>query len=149
MGHSESQALGFCVLVFILNSFSVLVPLLPPLSARCEQRPFTPARCEQAMLNFLLPDIFSSSEQFDEWFNPEDQGDGGSGEDVLHQLHKLLRPFLLRRLKKEVRAPRGWGMGSMPWGEGTSHRRPGQIRADVARCVGEARALALSFHRRM
>mmetsp|Transcript_39745 Transcript_39745/g.128643 ORF Transcript_39745/g.128643 Transcript_39745/m.128643 type:complete len:827 (+) Transcript_39745:2-2482(+) len=55
-----------------------------------------------AMLNFLLPDIFSSSEQFDEWFNPEDQGDGGSGEDVLHQLHKLLRPFLLRRLKKEV-----------------------------------------------
>ena len=30
MGHSESQALGFCVLVFILNSFSVLVPLLPP-----------------------------------------------------------------------------------------------------------------------
>ena len=102
-----------------------------------------------AMLNFLLPDIFSSSEQFDEWFNPEDQGDGGSGEDVLHQLHKLLRPFLLRRLKKEVRAPRGWGMGSMPWGEGTSHRRPGQIRADVARCVGEARALALSFHRRM
>ena len=55
-----------------------------------------------AMLNFLLPDIFSSSEQFDEWFNPEDKGDGGSGEDVLHQLHKLLRPFLLRRLKKEV-----------------------------------------------
>jgi SWI/SNF-related matrix-associated actin-dependent regulator of chromatin subfamily A member 5 len=24
-----------------------------------------------ALLNFLLPDIFSSSEQFDEWFNLE------------------------------------------------------------------------------
>lgn len=53
-----------------------------------------------SMLNFLLPDIFSSSDQFDEWFNPEDAG--GQTEDVLHQLHRLLRPFLLRRLKAEV-----------------------------------------------
>jgi SWI/SNF-related matrix-associated actin-dependent regulator of chromatin subfamily A member 5 len=53
-----------------------------------------------SMLNFLLPDIFSSSDQFDEWFNPNDAG--GQTEDVLHQLHRLLRPFLLRRLKSEV-----------------------------------------------
>ena len=25
------------------------------------------------MLNFLLPDVFESSQQFDEWFNPNDQ----------------------------------------------------------------------------
>ena len=56
-----------------------------------------------AMLNFLLPDIFTSSDQFDEWFNPEADGSGGSQpEDVLSQLHKILRPFLLRRLKADV-----------------------------------------------
>eukprot|EP00967_Tisochrysis_lutea_P064284 scaffold83210_cov27-Tisochrysis_lutea.AAC.2 len=53
-----------------------------------------------SMLNFLLPDIFSSSEQFDEWFNPDDAAE--QKEDVLHHLHRLLRPFLLRRLKAEV-----------------------------------------------
>jgi len=52
-----------------------------------------------AMLNFLLPDVFESSQQFDEWFNPDDQA---RPDDVLHQLHKILRPFLLRRLKADV-----------------------------------------------
>ena len=53
-----------------------------------------------AMLNYLLPDIFDSSDQFDDWFSL----DGGESkpEDVLSQLHKILRPFLLRRLKADV-----------------------------------------------
>merc|ERR1719506_3151093 len=52
-----------------------------------------------ALLNFLLPDIFSSAEKFDEWF----QIDSDSQKDeAVHQLHKLLRPFLLRRVKAEV-----------------------------------------------
>ena len=52
-----------------------------------------------ALLNFLLPDVFSSAEKFDEWF----QIDSDSQKDeAVHQLHKLLRPFLLRRVKAEV-----------------------------------------------
>ena len=54
-----------------------------------------------ALLNFLLPEVFSSSDQFDEWFSAAAQDDGGQDE-VVKQLHKVLRPFLLRRLKKEV-----------------------------------------------
>ncbi|KAJ9125389.1 hypothetical protein QFC22_000349 [Naganishia vaughanmartiniae] len=54
-----------------------------------------------ALLNFILPDVFSSSEDFDNWFkqkgdNPEDQ------DSVVQQLHKVLRPFLLRRVKADV-----------------------------------------------
>lgn len=52
-----------------------------------------------ALLNFLLPEIFSSAETFDEWF--QISGDNDQHE-VVQQLHKVLRPFLLRRLKSDV-----------------------------------------------
>ncbi|KAJ3026064.1 UNVERIFIED_CONTAM: hypothetical protein HDU68_006238 [Siphonaria sp. JEL0065] len=51
-----------------------------------------------ALLNFLLPDIFSSSEDFDNWFQNQD----GDQDQVVQQLHKVLRPFLLRRIKMDV-----------------------------------------------
>ncbi|CAM9610522.1 unnamed protein product, partial [Ascophyllum nodosum] len=54
-----------------------------------------------ALLNFLLPDVFSSSEQFDQWFNLEIE-DKEAKEQIIHQLHRILRPFMLRRLKAEV-----------------------------------------------
>lgn len=54
-----------------------------------------------ALLNFLLPDVFASSEQFDEWFNL-DVDDTAAKERIIGQLHKLLRPFMLRRLKVDV-----------------------------------------------
>ena len=54
-----------------------------------------------ALLNFLLPDVFSSSEQFDEWFNL-DVDDTEHKQRIIGQLHKLLRPFMLRRLKVDV-----------------------------------------------
>lgn len=54
-----------------------------------------------ALLNFLLPDVFSSSEQFDEWFNL-DVDDNEAKQRIISQLHKLLRPFMLRRLKADV-----------------------------------------------
>ncbi|GMI09136.1 hypothetical protein TrVE_jg12629 [Triparma verrucosa] len=54
-----------------------------------------------ALLNFLVPDVFSSSEQFDEWFNL-DIDDGESKKELIGQLHKILRPFMLRRLKADV-----------------------------------------------
>lgn len=49
-------------------------------------------------MNFLLPDVFSSSEVFDEWF----ENQGGDQKKVVEQLHKVLRPFLLRRIKSDV-----------------------------------------------
>eukprot|EP00606_Chrysophyceae_sp_TOSAG23-5_P000494 GSChrysophyteH2.ASY1.ANO1.908.1 assembled CDS len=54
-----------------------------------------------ALLNFLLPDVFSSSEQFDDWFNL-DVDDTEAKQRIIGQLHKLLRPFMLRRLKADV-----------------------------------------------
>ncbi|KAG0362278.1 SNF2 family N-terminal domain-containing protein [Gamsiella multidivaricata] len=51
-----------------------------------------------ALLNFLLPDVFSSSEDFDAWF----ENQGGDQDKVVQQLHKVLRPFLLRRIKSDV-----------------------------------------------
>lgn len=53
-----------------------------------------------ALLNFLLPDVFGDSDVFDEWFqqnnNEQDQ------ETVVQQLHTVLNPFLLRRVKADV-----------------------------------------------
>ena len=49
-----------------------------------------------ALLNFLLPDIFSSAEQFDEWFDL-DIDDEDAKKAMISQLHKVLRPFMLRR----------------------------------------------------
>ncbi|CAM9745440.1 unnamed protein product [Chrysoparadoxa australica] len=54
-----------------------------------------------ALLNFLLPDVFSSSEQFDSWFNLEIDDDAAK-ERMIKQLHKILKPFMLRRLKADV-----------------------------------------------
>ncbi|KAJ1628926.1 SNF2 family N-terminal domain-containing protein [Pavlovales sp. CCMP2436] len=54
-----------------------------------------------AMLNFLLPDIFSDATDFDAWFDVA----GKStlvGDSFVGKLHKILRPFLLRRLKADV-----------------------------------------------
>jgi len=54
-----------------------------------------------ALLNFLLPDVFSSSEQFDAWFNLSID-DSEAKQRMISQLHKILRPFMLRRLKQDV-----------------------------------------------
>jgi SWI/SNF-related matrix-associated actin-dependent regulator of chromatin subfamily A member 5 len=54
-----------------------------------------------ALLNYLVPDVFASSEQFDEWFNL-DIDDANEKNKLISQLHKILRPFMLRRLKADV-----------------------------------------------
>lgn len=53
-----------------------------------------------ALLNFLLPDIFSNSEDFDEWFSAEASEE--DQEQIVRQLHTVLHPFLLRRIKSDV-----------------------------------------------
>ena len=51
-----------------------------------------------ALLNFLLPDVFGDSEAFDQWFSNQD----ADQDTVVQQLHRVLRPFLLRRVKSDV-----------------------------------------------
>lgn len=51
-----------------------------------------------ALLNFLLPDVFGDSEAFDNWFTGQDRDQDA----VVQQLHRVLRPFLLRRVKSDV-----------------------------------------------
>ncbi|KAJ8329722.1 hypothetical protein BDV3_003709 [Batrachochytrium dendrobatidis] len=64
-----------------------------------------------ALLNFILPKVFNSVKSFDEWFNSPFSGTTGQdridlNEEeqllIIRRLHKVLRPFLLRRLKKDV-----------------------------------------------
>lgn len=64
-----------------------------------------------ALLNFVLPKIFNSVKSFDEWFNTPFANTGTQEKIdlteeesllVIRRLHKVLRPFLLRRLKKDV-----------------------------------------------
>ena len=64
-----------------------------------------------SLLNFILPDIFDKLEQFEDWFDFADLVDeNGEGADmvdvqradVIHKLHCILQPFLLRRLKSDV-----------------------------------------------
>lgn len=54
-----------------------------------------------ALLNFLVPDVFASADQFDEWFNLDIEDDDEKNK-LISQLHKILRPFMLRRLKADV-----------------------------------------------
>lgn len=53
-----------------------------------------------ALLNFLLPDVFGDSAVFDEWF--EQNNSEEDQEVVVQQLHTVLNPFLLRRVKADV-----------------------------------------------
>ncbi|WBW74717.1 SWI/SNF ATP-dependent chromatin remodeler Snf22 [Schizosaccharomyces osmophilus] len=64
-----------------------------------------------ALLNVVLPKIFNSVKSFDEWFNTPFANTGGQDKFelteeesllVIKRLHKVLRPFLFRRLKKDV-----------------------------------------------
>ncbi|KAL3679447.1 hypothetical protein R1sor_022403 [Riccia sorocarpa] len=66
-----------------------------------------------ALLNFLLPNIFNSSDDFSQWFNKpfETVAENSPNQALLteeenlliiNRLHQVLRPFMLRRLKQKV-----------------------------------------------
>lgn len=54
-----------------------------------------------AMLNFLLPELFSDASDFDAWFDVAGKTNLVA-DSFVGKLHKILRPFLLRRLKADV-----------------------------------------------
>ncbi|CAD2213104.1 Type III restriction enzyme, res subunit/SNF2 family N-terminal domain/Helicase conserved C-terminal domain containing protein, putative [Angomonas deanei] len=61
-----------------------------------------------SLFHFLLPfaSAFKSNDDFKEWFsNPLDEmitGRASLNEDIVRRLQSLIRPFMLRRLKKDV-----------------------------------------------
>ncbi|KDQ10834.1 hypothetical protein BOTBODRAFT_35944 [Botryobasidium botryosum FD-172 SS1] len=69
-----------------------------------------------SLLNFILPDIFDDLDSFQQWFNftpPSGTAESESASDpsalnsaqsahIVHSLHAILKPFLLRRLKVDV-----------------------------------------------
>lgn len=52
-----------------------------------------------ALLNYMLPDVFNSSEDFDSWFNASQFMDDTT---LIQRLHNVLKPFLMRRIKADV-----------------------------------------------
>ncbi len=59
-----------------------------------------------SLMHFLMPHMFQSHKEFKDWFsNPVTnmiEGTESLNEDLIARLHEVLRPFLLRRLKKDV-----------------------------------------------
>ena len=51
-----------------------------------------------ALLNFLIPTLFTNSADFLEWFDFE----SADRPALIERLHRILRPFVLRRLKHDV-----------------------------------------------
>lgn len=58
-----------------------------------------------SLMHFLMPNLFESQSEFKDWFSNPLQGSSGVVGDqsrVVSQLHTVLRPFVLRRLKVDV-----------------------------------------------
>ena len=59
-----------------------------------------------ALLHFIMPNLFDSHEQFQEWFSKDieahSQDKGELNQEQLKRLHQILKPFMLRRIKKDV-----------------------------------------------
>lgn len=61
-----------------------------------------------SLMHFLMPNLFDSYREFKDWFvNPltemvEDSSSKEHNQELVQRLHKILRPFLLRRLKADV-----------------------------------------------
>mmetsp|Transcript_2774 Transcript_2774/g.5185 ORF Transcript_2774/g.5185 Transcript_2774/m.5185 type:complete len:2007 (-) Transcript_2774:2717-8737(-) len=59
-----------------------------------------------SLLHFLMPHVFRSRKEFSYWFsNPMSsiiEGGNTKKDDLIKRLHGIIRPFVLRRLKKDV-----------------------------------------------
>ena len=66
-------------------------------------------------MNLLLPEVFDSSKAFSDWFSKPFQRDGTTHSEeeddwletekkviIIHRLHQILEPFMLRRRVEDV-----------------------------------------------
>lgn len=57
-----------------------------------------------ALLHFIMPTLFDSHEEFSTWFSKDIEKEGKKIDDVqLQRLHMVLKPFMLRREKSDVK----------------------------------------------
>ena len=59
-----------------------------------------------SLMHFLMPHVFQSHSEFKDWFSTPltsmVEGAAAVNKGIVRRLHTILRPFLLRRLKKDV-----------------------------------------------
>lgn len=59
-----------------------------------------------ALLHFIMPSLFDNHDEFSEWFSRDIEANaenkGALNEHQLRRLHTILKPFMLRRVKKNV-----------------------------------------------
>ncbi|KAI8967388.1 SNF2 family N-terminal domain-containing protein [Mycotypha africana] len=59
-----------------------------------------------ALLHFIMPTLFDSHEEFSEWFSKDIESHaenrGSLNQHQLRRLHMILKPFMLRRIKRNV-----------------------------------------------
>lgn len=64
-----------------------------------------------ALLHFIMPVLFDSHDEFSDWFSKDIESHAQSNtklnEDQLKRLHMILKPFMLRRIKKHVQKELG------------------------------------------
>ncbi|VBB75495.1 Putative DNA helicase ino-80 [Podospora comata] len=64
-----------------------------------------------ALLHFIMPSLFDSHDEFSEWFSKDIESHAQSNtklnQDQLKRLHMILKPFMLRRVKKHVQKELG------------------------------------------
>ncbi|CAL9735528.1 chromatin-remodeling ATPase Ino80p [Monosporozyma servazzii] len=64
-----------------------------------------------ALLHFIMPSLFDSHDEFSEWFSKDieshAEGNGQLNQQQVRRLHMILKPFMLRRIKKNVQSELG------------------------------------------
>ena len=61
-----------------------------------------------ALLHFIMPSLFDSHDEFNEWFSKDIENAAAENrgsklnEHQLRRLHMILKPFMLRRVKRHV-----------------------------------------------
>ncbi|SMN19229.1 similar to Saccharomyces cerevisiae YGL150C INO80 ATPase and nucleosome spacing factor [Maudiozyma saulgeensis] len=64
-----------------------------------------------ALLHFIMPSLFDSHDEFSEWFAKDIESHAESNTQLnqqqLRRLHMILKPFMLRRIKKNVQSELG------------------------------------------
>ncbi|KAK5706763.1 putative DNA helicase ino80 [Elasticomyces elasticus] len=64
-----------------------------------------------ALLHFIMPSLFDNHDEFSEWFAKDIENHAQSNSelngDQLRRLHMILKPFMLRRVKKHVQKELG------------------------------------------
>ena len=59
-----------------------------------------------ALLHFIMPTLFDSHDEFNEWFSKDIESHAenktGIDEKQISRLHMILKPFMLRRIKRDV-----------------------------------------------